>query len=184
MPAGWCYYMLFQCPELFTCVHVCMVAWLRAGKALTSLACLMSVTMSVTVTSGAARKSTHADWGEPRYRVHSRFVRDEGLQHHPSAITLFNVPSDPRGSTSPCLGHASWRAATSARTLFFLDNVQNDTICFGNHVLGAQSTNSVSSRSSGMRRQPICTQLLILGLRLIGCKATTSSHLIRMAILL
>ena len=33
----------------------------------------------------------------------------------PARHCEFNVPPDPRGSTSPCLRHASWRAATSAR---------------------------------------------------------------------
>ena len=34
--ARWCFLMLFRCPELLTCVHVCMLVWLRAGEASTS----------------------------------------------------------------------------------------------------------------------------------------------------
>ena len=62
-----------------------------------------------------------------------------------------------------------------------LDNVQNGTVCFGNYLLGEQSTSGVFSRFSGMPLQPICMLPQTLAPLLIGSKATLSSA--RLAVL-
>ena len=59
--------MLLQCPKLLTHVHGCLVAWLRAGEALTSFACLVRVAMSGirSLSRGSHAASTLAsNWSE------------------------------------------------------------------------------------------------------------------------
>ena len=103
--ARWCYHMLFQCSKLLTCVHVCMVVWLRAGEASTSFVCPMRVTMSVTrsLSQGSHAASTLAsnwsEWSSVQGPTDETLAR--GSSESPCrAIRLVNFPRD---GHAPCV---------------------------------------------------------------------------------
>ena len=115
--ARWCFLMLFQCSELLTCVHVCMVVWLRAGEASTSCVCPLRVIMSVTrsplgvpaaahllLAGKAMAPSPHLSRCEQHYCFRWEFIRSRGAcpsrGKFTRRIARHGLSDDPRANAS------------------------------------------------------------------------------------